>query len=90
MSQLLHLEHGRHHPLGLLGALVAEQPRQHPGHDLPRHAVPVLEPAALPRLLVAALAEPGPVVVDLVLCLALDLERDGLVEREDRVPRSAR
>ena len=53
------------------------QPRR---DDLPREAEPVLEPAA--RALLAALRELAPVLVDLVLRLAADLERDRLAERE--------
>ena len=52
------------------------------GDDLPRQAVPVLQPAAL--ALFAAVGELVPVVVDLVLVGAVDQERDRLVEGELR------
>src|SRR5688572_28240768 len=51
---------------------------------MPGNAVSVLEPAALLRLLVSAFRELLPVVVDLFLCLARDLEGDRLVESERR------
>ena len=47
-------------------------------HHLPRDAELVLEPAAL--ALLAALGQPGPVVVSLLLVGAHDLEGDRLVE----------
>src|SRR5262245_46905406 len=52
-----------------------------PDH-LPGEPVFVLEPAA--RMLLAALGEPVPEIIDLRLVLAIDLERDGLVEGELR------
>ena len=58
---------------------MVEQFRQDRRDDLPRDAVPVLQPAARPRF-AAALGEPGPVLVDLLLRSAVHLERDGLGE----------
>jgi hypothetical protein len=49
---------------------------------VPGEAVPVLEPAALP--FAATIGQPVPVIVDLVPGLAVDPERDRLVERELR------
>ena len=62
---------------GSLGQL--EQPVR---HDLPAQPEAVLEPAALRFL--AAVDQPVPVVVDLVLVLALDHERHRLGELEMR------
>ena len=53
------------------------------GGDLPGDAELVLQPAA-GALLAAALGERVPVVVDLGLVVAADLEGDGLVELELR------
>src|SRR5438105_11439633 len=72
---LLHLQHRLHGPLGpfLVGAV---QHLLHPLRgDLPRQAVPVLQPAAH-ALLAAVLSERVPEVVDLLLVLARDDERD--------------
>src|SRR3954468_22126952 len=63
---------------------VGQELRQDGGDDLPRQAEAVLEPAALLGRGVAAGPELLPVAVDLVLRGARDLERDGLVELEDR------
>jgi len=57
-------------------------------HHLPRQAEPVFEPAALLSGGVAALGELVPVAVGFRLVLAEDLERDGLVELENRPPGS--
>jgi hypothetical protein len=61
---------------------VAQQLAERRGHDLPRHAVAILQPAALSLL--ASLAEAAPVVVDLGLIGTGDVERDRLAEREQR------
>ena len=66
--------------LALSGSL--EQLGQGGRHDLPGEAVLVLQPAALREL--AAFAQLLPVVVDLVLRFAGDLERYRLVELELR------
>src|SRR5206468_7792137 len=79
---LLHLKHGRHDPSGLCRIGVTEHPRQHVGNDLPREAVFVFEPAALLRAFVSTLRQFVPVVVDLFLRVATDLERDGRREAE--------
>ena len=55
--QLLHLQHRLHGPPRLLRVGVAHVLAELPRDDLPRDAEPVLEPAALLRLGVAALAE---------------------------------
>src|SRR5262245_62943445 len=80
---LLHLEHGLHHASGPLRVGVAHPLEEDAGHDLPGHAVLVLEPAALLCLRVATQGERVPVMVDLRLRLAVDLKRDGFVELED-------
>src|SRR6185369_1142393 len=64
--------------------LAGEQLRQHARYHLPRHAEPVLEPAALLGLLVAAGGELVPVIVHLFLGVAHHLERNGFAELEDR------
>src|SRR5215218_6503648 len=77
---LPHLQHRGHHALRRLRVGIVEQLLQPPRDDLPGHPEAVLEPAA--RALLAALAEPAPVFVDLLLRAAVDLERDRLVEGE--------
>ncbi|MCH8857918.1 MAG: hypothetical protein IIA03_17220, partial [Proteobacteria bacterium] len=80
--QLLHAQQGLHHTLGG-GHVGASHPARHLGrNDLPRQAMAVLEPAALTRRRVAALGQGAPVVVYLVLRIATDHQRDGLVEAE--------
>src|SRR3954447_6832208 len=80
---LLHREHRPHDALRLLAIRVAEQLREPLGDDLPRQAEPVLEPAAR-AFLSTALRQLAPVVVDLLLVLTADLQRDRLAERELR------
>src|SRR5262245_33119581 len=80
--ELLHLQQFLHHALRLARILVLEHPGELRRDDLPRDAVAVLQPAALLRLGVSALREFVPVVVDLRLGLAEDLEGDGFVELE--------
>src|SRR5438309_6493379 len=80
--QLAHLEHRVHRAPGPLRVRVREQLLHAGRHDLPRQPVAVLEPAARPLL--TALGQPLPVVVDLVLVHAGDLEGDGLVKGELR------
>src|SRR5690349_19941565 len=72
-------EHDFHGPLraGRIGA--ADQLVQLARHDLPGDAEAVLEPAAHARL-AAARDQCVPVAVDLGLVLAVDEERDRLVE----------
>src|SRR5215203_2888740 len=77
---LAHLQHRRHHALRLLLVRIADQLAQDLGNDLPGDAVLVLEPTA--RALLAPFGELAPVRVDLLLVLAVDLERDGLVRLE--------
>jgi hypothetical protein len=86
---LLHLQQRRHGPLGPRAVRVADQALHHGGHDLPRHAESVLEPAALLRLGVAAFAQRVPEVVHLPLVPAGDPVRDGLGEPELGPPLSA-
>jgi hypothetical protein len=62
---------------------VAQQLAQRPGDDLPGETVLVLQPAARLRLLVSALGEPIPVVIDFSLRFAVDDERYRLGELED-------
>src|SRR6185312_8731907 len=79
---LLHAQHRVHCP-GRPDRLFIPVVRGNvPGDDLPGETVPILEPAALLRLRVAALGQLGPVVVDLLLRIAADDERDGFIERE--------
>ena len=77
--ELLHLQHGLKGSLGFCGVRIS----QDLGHNLPGEAKLILQPAALLRLRIAALGQPLPVVVYLLLRRALDLERDGLVELEN-------
>src|SRR5437868_2948917 len=69
---LLHLEHRFHHPLALRRVRGFDQLDQAVRHDLPGHAEFVLEPAA--GLLRAAVHQIVPVVGDLFLRVAIDLE----------------
>ena len=80
--ELPHLQKCLGDPRGLFGIGVHQHVGKDRRHDLPGHAIAVLQPAA--RALFATLGEPGPVVIDLVLRLAMHLERDGLVELELR------
>src|SRR5471032_3303330 len=92
--ELFHAHHRLHGALS--GGLVVAGDHLHDDgrHHLPRQAVAVLQPAALLRRRVAALGQTIPVMVDLVLRLAIDLERDGRrelefrpgVERRERLP----
>src|SRR5215211_5505880 len=75
---LAHLEHRGHDALRRLGLGAGEQRGEPGGGDLPGDAEAILEPAA--RAVLAALAEAGPVLVDLGLVAAVDLERDRLAE----------
>jgi hypothetical protein len=81
--ELLHLQHGLKGSLGFCGVRIIKQLSQDLGHNLPGEAKLILQPAALLRLRIAALGQPLPVVVYLLLRRALDLERDGLVELEN-------
>src|SRR6185436_11516498 len=77
--ELLHLEHRLRGALGLLAVLAGDHLVQRARHDLPRHAVLVLHPAAL--LLAAAVAQERVVVaIDLLLILADHHERDRVIE----------
>src|SRR5919106_1223499 len=79
--EFAHLQHRLHGSLRLLGARVREDLVEAGRGDLPGEAVFVLEPATH-ALLASVGGELLPVVVDLVLVLAVDLERDRLVERK--------
>src|SRR5215204_7476730 len=80
---LRHPEHRGHRALRPCLVRVRQQPLHLAGHDLPRDAEPVLDPAAGP-LLTAVDGEGVPVVVDVGLVRAVDLEGDRLVEAELR------
>src|SRR5262245_28285775 len=80
--ELLHLQQFLHDALRFALVLVLQHPGELRGHDLPRDPVAVLEPAALLRLGVPAFPELFPVLVELRLCLAENLEGDGFVEPE--------
>jgi len=54
------------------------------GHDLPGHAVAVFQPATLPGFLVAARGKMVPAVIHFLSRVAVDDERNRLVELEDR------
>src|SRR5262245_13862546 len=71
--QLGHLQHRLHGPARALRIGVGQQLAEDVRHDLPRQAVPVLEPTALAGL-AAVGRERVPVVVDLRLILAVDNE----------------
>jgi hypothetical protein len=71
-------------PLGFCGVGLSEQLRQNFGDNLAGEAELILQPTALLRLRIAAIRQLLPVVIHLLLRRALDLERDGLVELENR------
>src|SRR4051812_33474724 len=71
-----HLQHGLGGALRPSGVGIVEQAHELGGDDLPGDIELVLEPAAL--ALLAAVGEPGPVVVGLLLVGAHDLEGDRL------------
>src|SRR3546814_969083 len=78
-------ERGHHRsarPLDPSRITLCEEAVHRLGEDLPRHAEPVLEPAA--GLLLTAVHKGVPVAIYLGLVLAEDLERDRLVRRELR------
>jgi hypothetical protein len=82
-ADLLHLEHRGHDAPGLFRVSVVQHLDEGGGHDLPRDAESVLEPATLHGL--AAGGQLLPEVIDLVLGLAAHDEGDRLassVERE--------
>src|ERR1700755_473694 len=81
-DDLVHPEHRLRRRRGAGRVGVAGELEEPGRNDLPAQPEPVLEPAAL-RLL-AAVDQPVPVVVDLVLVLALDQKRHRLAERELR------
>jgi len=78
----LHLHHRVEGPLGASGIGVAEQPCQLARYDLPRQAIAILHPAALFGLWHRRQGVAQ--AVDLGLCLDRNLERDSLVELEER------
>ena len=80
MSSLLILSIACIARLARSGSGSVEQLLHPAGHHLPGEAVLVLQPAARPLL--AARGQPLPVVVDVLLGLAVDLEGDSLVELE--------
>src|SRR5688572_5279452 len=82
--QLLLLHHLGKCALRFRRLVVADELRDGVGHDLPGQAVLVLQPAADLRGGIAASAQLLPVVVDFFLVLAAHLQRDRLVELEDR------
>jgi len=82
--ELFHAHHGLERALGGCGSWVVEQGGQHPGDDLPGEAELIFDPAALLGAGIAADGEFFPVVIDLLLIFALDLEGDGFAEFEDR------
>ena len=82
--QFLHPQHGSHDASGFLAVRVGDHFEQGGRNDLPRDAVFVLQSAALLRPLVAAFAQPIPVVIDFGLRLALHHKGNGLGEFEMR------
>src|SRR5215213_6379390 len=80
--ELAHLQHRGHRALGDAGVGVGDELLKAGRHDLPGHPEAVLQPAAW--ALLAALGQDGPVPVDLLLRLAVDLQGDRLVEGEPR------
>src|SRR3954447_17989250 len=78
--ELAHAEHRLHGPASSLRVRIGEELVQPGRRDLPREAVAVLAPAA--RTLLASVGELLPVVVDLLLAGAVDLQGDGLGEAE--------
>ena len=85
--EFLHPEHGAHCPPRLRLVGITHHLRQGGWKHLPRNAVLILEPTAL--LDFATGGESLPVVVDLFLRLAWNLEGDRLVELEVGPPLSA-
>src|SRR5262245_12986642 len=79
--ELAHLEHGSHGPLCPFGIGVLQQLCQRGGYHLPGQAEFVLQPAAL--AFAAAIRELAPEVIDVLLSVAQDLERDRLGELEE-------
>src|SRR2546423_137949 len=71
--ELLHLHHRLHDPGRLFRILVPQELAQHGGHDLPRHAELVLEPAAL--VLRSAAGQLLPQLVHLLLRLTVHEQR---------------
>src|SRR5262249_29688924 len=80
--ELAHLQHRLHRAVGALRVGVREHLFHAGRHHLPGEAEAVPEPTAL--ALLSAVGELLPEVVDLILGLAFDRERDRLVEAELR------
>src|SRR6476620_9657852 len=87
---LLHPQQGLHRACCSCGIVILEQLGQHGRYDLPGESVLVLQPAALLRPRVSAAGELVPVVVDLLLRFAVDLQRHCFVERENGSPVESR
>lgn len=83
--ELHHRHHGFHHGLDLPGVTVADQLHESPWDDLPRDPERILDPAALGRR-GAGLDELVPILVDFLLVLAVDIEREAFGEGEVRAP----
>ena len=81
--ELLHLHEGLHHARGFGAVRVRQHLRDRGGKHLPGQAELVLEPAA-GTFLAALLGQRGPVIVELLLGLAGNLEGDRFVELELR------
>jgi hypothetical protein len=83
-DDLAHAEHrlGRRYRTRRTG--IVEQLKEPLRHDLPTQPIAVLQPATLRFL--AAVGQALPVIIDLVLVLAVDGERDRLGERKLRPP----
>ena len=80
----LHLEHRLHDPVRLVTIRIAQHLAENRRVHLPGQSVLVLEPSA--RTFLAARGELLPELVDFLLRLAIDRERDGLVELELGTP----
>src|SRR5438552_22676 len=80
--ELSHLQQRLHHLCRVPALRVTHHPAQRGGHDLPRDAEPILEPAA--RSFLATVGEPCPDLIELILSLAGRDQRERFGEREGR------
>ena len=80
--ELLHLQEGGHDAARFFRVAIQHHVQQRERNDLPRQAEFIFQPAA--GAFLPVFAQRIPIIVDLVLRIAIDLERDRLVELEMR------